>query len=96
LLQALHPTPAVSGLPKEEAFRFIEENEGYDRLYYSGFLGMLDAERETGIYVNLRCMHIAHDSLTLFAGGGLLASSSLEDEWEETEYKLKTMLDILE
>lgn len=96
LLKALHPTPAVSGLPKDEAYRFIQDNEEQDRLYYTGFLGMLDTERETDIYVNLRCMHIEKNSLTLFAGSGLLASSSLEEEWEETEHKLEVMLNILE
>lgn len=95
LLNILHPTPAVSGLPKEKAYQFIKENEGYDRLYYSGFLGMLDAKGETDIYVNLRCMHIEKSSLTLFAGGGLLDSSSFDEEWDETEYKLRTMLGIL-
>ncbi|MDR2815474.1 MAG: isochorismate synthase [Proteiniphilum sp.] len=96
LLKTLHPTPAVLGLPKNEACRFIQNNEGYDRLYYSGFLGMLDTEGETNIYVTLRCMYIEKKSLTLFAGSGLLASSSLDDEWEETEHKLQTMSDILE
>lgn len=96
LLKSLHPTPAVSGLPKEEAYRFINENEEQDRQYYSGFLGMLNSEDETALYVNLRCMQIGKKSLTLFAGGGLLASSSLENEWEETEHKLKTMLNIVE
>lgn len=95
LLKALHPTPAVSGLPKDEAYQFIRDNEEQDRLYYTGFLGMLDTEGETGIYVNLRCMHIEKKSLTLFAGSGLLASSTLDNEWEETEHKLRTMLDIL-
>lgn len=95
LLKVLHPTPAISGLPKDKAYRFIQENETYDRLYYSGFLGMLDPDKETNIYVNLRCMHIEKSSLTLFAGGGLLASSSWEEEWEETEHKLRTMLGIL-
>jgi len=95
LLKTLHPTPAISGLPKEKAYRFIRDNEAHDRLYYSGFLGMLKPEEETNIYVNLRCMYIGKSSLTLFAGGGLLASSSLDEEWEETEQKLKTMLGIL-
>lgn len=95
LLKSLHPTPAISGLPKDKAYRFIRENETYDRLYYSGFLGMLDPENETNLYVNLRCMHIEKSSLTLFAGGGLLASSSIDEEWEETEHKLRTMLGIL-
>ncbi|SCD21334.1 isochorismate synthases [Proteiniphilum saccharofermentans] len=96
LLKALHPTPAVSGLPKDEAYRFIQHNEEQDRLYYSGFLGMLDTEGETDIYVNLRCMHIEKNLLTLFAGSGLLVSSSLDDEWEETEHKLEVMLNILQ
>ena len=91
LLKVLHPTPAVCGLPKEEAYRFILENEGYDRRYYSGFIGWLDPNGRTDLYVNLRCMHIEDERLTLYAGGGLLASSELNDEWLETEKKLQTM-----
>ena len=91
LLKVLHPTPAVCGLPKEEAYRFILQNEGYDRRYYSGFIGWLDPEGRTDIYVNLRCMHIKDEQLTLYAGGGLLASSELNDEWLETEKKLQTI-----
>ena len=95
LLKVLHPTPAVCGLPKEEAYRFILENEGYDRKYYSGFIGWLDPEGWTDLYVNLRCMHIEDEQLTLYAGGGLLSSSELNDEWQETEKKLQTMRRIL-
>ncbi len=95
LLKALHPTPAVSGLPKEKAFQFIADHEGHDRRYYTGFLGMLDPSAETNLYVNLRCMHIGESLLTLFAGSGLLASSTCRDEWEETEQKLKTMASIV-
>ncbi|MEG1161366.1 isochorismate synthase [Bacteroides sp.] len=95
LLNQLHPTPAVCGLPKEEAYQFILENEGYDRRYYTGFIGWIDPAGRTDLYVNLRCMHIAPDRLTLYAGGGLLASSELEDEWQETEKKLKTMLSMI-
>lgn len=91
VLSLLHPTPAVCGLPKEAAYRFILENEGYDRSYYSGFIGWLDPEGKTDLYVNLRCMQIASSTFTLFAGGGLLASSELESEWQETKDKLETM-----
>lgn len=91
LLKQLHPTPAVCGLPKEETYRFILKNEGYDRRYYSGFIGWLDPKGKTDLYVNLRCMYIGHTSLTLYAGGGLLPSSQLEEEWQETEDKLQTM-----
>lgn len=91
LLKLLHPTPAVCGLPKEEAYQFIIDNEGYDRSYYSGLIGWLDPDGQTDLYVNLRCMHIKDDELTLYAGGGLLASSELNDEWLETEKKMQTM-----
>lgn len=91
LLNLLHPTPAVCGLPKEEAYQFILEHEGYDRRYYSGFIGWLNPEGRTDLYVNLRCMNIQPDTLSLYAGGGLLASSCPEDEWQETEDKLQTM-----
>lgn len=95
LLKYLHPTPAVCGRPKEETYRFILENEGYDRRYYSGFIGWLDPNGKSDLYVNLRCMHIGSEAFTLYAGGGLLASSSLEDEWQETEDKLQTMRTLL-
>lgn len=94
LLKALHPTPAVCGLPKEKAFQFIADHEGYDRRYYTGFLGMLDPSAETNLYVNLRCMQVG-SRLTLFAGSGLLASSTCLDEWKETEQKLKIMASIV-
>lgn len=96
ILNLLHPTPAVCGLPKEDAFHFVLENEGYDRSYYSGFVGWLSPTGQTDIYVNLRCANIHSDSYTLFAGGGLLPSSELEEEWNETEDKMKTMQNILE
>ncbi len=95
LLELLHPTPAVCGLPKEDAYRFILENEATDRGYYSGFVGWLSPGGRTDLYVNLRCVNIRSDRYTLFAGGGLLASSQLDDEWRETEEKMKTMQNVL-
>lgn len=44
ILEALHPTPAVCGLPKSKAMEFILSNEEYDREYYTGFLGELNSE----------------------------------------------------
>lgn len=95
LLKLLHPTPAVCGLPKEEAYRFILDNEGYDRRYYSGFAGWLDPGGKTDLYVNLRCMGIAEDSLALYAGGGILPSSTEEQEYQEWRDKLQTMLALI-
>lgn len=95
LLNLLHPTPAVCGLPKAAAYRFICQEETHRRRYYSGCLGWLRPEGDTSIYVNLRCMHIENECLTLYAGGGLLSSSNLQDEWNETEKKMQTMRRIL-
>lgn len=94
LLQALHPTPAVCGLPKREAFQFIVKNEHTPRRYYSGFMGPLGAD-ETHLYVSLRCMHIEGNTCHLYAGGGLLKDSSEEQEWQETEAKMETMRRLL-
>lgn len=91
LLHVLHPTPAVCGLPKRETFDFIIRNEHTPRRYYSGFMGMLDPDGETHLYVSLRCMSIEGDRCSLYAGGGLLKESTVEQEWQETEAKLETM-----
>lgn len=95
LLDALYPTPAVCGIPKEETRRYILDNEHTPRLYYSGFLGPLDPVGETHLFVSLRCMKIGA-GLQLYAGGGLLIDSREEREWEETEDKLNTMRHVFE
>ena len=91
LLHALHPTPAVCGLPKRETFEFITHNEHTPRRYYSGFMGMLNPASDTHLYVSLRCMNIEGNQYHLYAGGGLLKDSQEEQEWQETEAKLETM-----
>lgn len=91
LLQALHPTPAVCGLPKRETLGFILRHEHTSRRYYSGFVGMMAPAAETHLYVSLRCMDMAGRHCRLYAGGGLLRDSREEQEWNETEAKLETM-----
>lgn len=92
----LHPTPAVCGTPRDEALAFILENEQYDRLYYTGYLGPIDIEsRESQLYVNLRCASYIDGCAQLYVGGGITFASNPEDEWEETQKKLQTMLQVL-
>lgn len=95
LLQRLHPTPAVCGLPKEQAGRFILQNEHTDRSYYSGFVGLLQPAGQTHLYVSLRCMQFLPHGYRFFAGGGLLVDSVEQQEWEETEAKMDTMRRLL-
>lgn len=96
LLDTLHPTPAVCGLPKAEAERFIREKESGARRYYSGFSGLLSHEGDTRLFVSLRCMSIGSGHATLYAGGGLLPESEEQQEWEETEAKMETMKKVLD
>jgi len=92
LLSRLHPTPAVCGLPTEKARQMILNHESTPRKYYSGFLGpMMMPDNGTHLFVSLRCMEIGEGSVSFYAGGGLLAESREDDEWQETENKMLTM-----
>jgi isochorismate synthase len=107
VVNKLHPTAAVCGLPRKESRSFILEQEGYDREYYTGFLGELRLPLESSknnknrsasqLFVNLRCAKILADQqqAVLFVGGGITASSQPEKEWEETVAKSLTMKKVL-
>lgn len=95
VVKLLHPTPAVCGIPTLSANSFIMDNEGYDRSYYSGVVGLLNEKGETNLYVNLRCAEVLPHCLRLYAGGGILKESNVSDEWEETNYKMNTILSLL-
>lgn len=90
-VQRLHPTPAVGGSPKKEALEFINQHEGYDREFYTGYFGFTNA-KDFRYFVNLRCMQIFKASMVLYAGGGITKDSDAEAEWEETEVKMQTLL----
>lgn len=95
LINALHPTPAVCGLPKAVASAFILENEGYCRAYYSGFLGEISSSESTNLFVNLRCMQLENKLVSIYVGGGITADSIPENEWEETVAKTEVMKKVL-
>ena len=94
---ALHPTPAVCGTPQKFAKEFIHENEGYDREFYTGFLGPIRENGATAsLMVNLRCMKIENNTARIFVGGGITIGSQPSDEWQETQNKMQTMLQVLQ
>ena len=92
--QALHPTPAVGGVPKQMALDFIGRHEKLNRSLYSGFLGVFSPD-QTNLYVNLRCMSIQDYSATVYVGGGITEKSNPQDEWQEVLQKANTMGRIL-
>lgn len=95
MLHLLHPTSAVCGMPKEEALAFILKNEGYDREFYSGFMGPVNIGNESHIFVNLRCMQLAREKIILYAGAGITVDSDPQKEWDETAFKMDTLRSLI-
>jgi len=96
IIANLHPTPAVCGLPKMDSLHYILQSEGYDREYYTGYLGPIHlGEKNTRLFVNLRCLKYSSGQVTIYVGGGITADSNPESEWEETQYKSGTILEVL-
>jgi isochorismate synthase len=93
IVNRLHPTPATCGIPTKKSMSFIDEIEIHQRDFYTGYIGILNDKQQ--FFVNLRCMQIGADSTNLYLGGGITKSSNLDDEWEETERKAKTLESIL-
>jgi isochorismate synthase len=100
VIDTLHPTPAVCGLPKKKSKAFILENENYDRTFYTGFLGELNSSFEgntasSDLFVNLRSMQIQDNKAILYMGCGVTKESIPEKEWEESVNKSMTMKRVL-
>lgn len=95
IINALHPTPAVGGIPKSQSVQFILENEGYDRKYYTGFLGLFDSATQADLFVNLRSAEITDSGYNVFVGAGIVVGSDPEKEWIETQRKAKTFCQAL-
>lgn len=88
MLELLHPTSAVCGMPIENTKPWIEETENYDREFYAGFIGPVNFEDSTNLFVNLRCMKVDHGKIRFYAGAGITEDSIPFKEYEETEMKM--------
>ncbi|MBT1702571.1 chorismate-binding protein [Chryseosolibacter indicus] len=95
MLDLLHPTSAVCGMPLQPATDFIKQREGYDRSFYAGYLGPVNIDSNINIFVNLRCMQIFKTDAILYAGAGVTIDSIPELELEETEMKFNTLLNVV-
>ena len=94
LIEKLHPTPALAGLPKQKAIELIHKSEHHDREYYGGYIGPF-APNDFHYFVNLRSMKFDSYKCRIFVGGGIVSDSVPECEWLETEAKSKTLLALL-
>ena len=92
VLEALHPTPAVCGLPRDAALEFLREEEPFERGWYAGPVGWFDLDGN-GVFVPaLRCAVVRDLRWRLFAGAGIVEGSDPGLEWDETSIKFEPML----
>jgi menaquinone-specific isochorismate synthase len=96
LVEALHPTPAVGGLPPDRALRTIHETEPFDRGWYAAPVGWIDAAGNGAFAVAIRSAVATRRRATLFAGVGIVADSDPDREWDEIQLKYRPILDELE
>lgn len=95
MINSLHPTPALGGYPKKKALEFINKIESHNREFYGGYIGLVE-KNNIDLYVNLRSMEILNNNnIKLYIGGGITIDSNPENEWEETNDKAKTILNII-
>lgn len=92
LAEALHPTPAVCGVPLDEARSAIASLERVDRGYYSGLVGWSAANGDGEWVITIRSAEAYARTLRLFAGAGVVRGSDPEAELAETDAKLRTLL----
>jgi menaquinone-specific isochorismate synthase len=91
LVDRLHPTPALGGLPKEKAIVKIREQEVLDRGFYAAPLGWMDYQGNGEFAVSIRSGLIQGNEASLFAGCGVVADSDSESEYRETSMKFRPM-----
>lgn len=93
--RALHPTPAMSGMPQGEAVEAIRRVETTDREYFSGMSGVFSPNGDADIYVTIRCMRLSEAGVRLYSGVGLMPDSDPTAEAEESAAKRLTMKNII-
>ena len=95
LVETLHPSPAVAGVPTDAALEFLSRHEKFDRGWYAGPVGWLTPDGDGRFYVALRSVLLSPDECHLFAGSGIVEGSLPEKEEQETQLKLQTAMKAL-
>lgn len=93
IVSAMHPTPAVGGLPRTKAMEAIKSLEPFSRGLYAapiGYVGAQNCEFAVGIRSGL----VQENHLSLFAGAGIILESNPEEEWEEIEHKIGSWIKV--
>ena len=94
LVNALFPSSAIAGYPRKTALELISKYELHERSFYSGFLGTCKGSNSY-FFVNLRCLNIKDDKISLYVGSGITKDSDPDNEWIEILKKSETMLNVI-
>lgn len=94
LVKELYPTPAVCGVPKESALNLIEDLETEQRGLYSGIIGWFNFSGTVELVVGIRSALSTGNKVLVYAGAGIVADSNPDEEYQETEIKLKSILSV--
>ncbi len=92
--RALHPTPAVGGTPRAAAIAFQRAHEGFERGWYAGAVGARGPQG-LELCVGIRSALVSGNEAMVFAGAGIVAGSTPDSEWIETERKARALLGAL-
>lgn len=94
IIDALHPTPAMGGIPQQKSIFWIDQLEPHNRGYYSSFIGLF-SENFAEVIICIRCALIGKKNIFLFSGGGIILKSDFHNEWNELELKISQYLSLL-
>ncbi len=94
IIQLMHPTPAVGGIPKEKAIAAIRQLEHFDRGWYAAPIGYISQD-EAEFVVAIRSGLIRQNTLSLFSGAGIVEGSNSTSEWEEIENKISNFMKVI-
>jgi len=92
VLRATFPAGTVSGAPKVRAMEIIDELEPVKRGIYAGAVGYLGFHGNMDVAIALRTAVVRNGTLYVQAGGGIVADSQPDSEWQETQSKAKALL----
>ncbi|PIX04174.1 MAG: aminodeoxychorismate synthase, component I [Gallionellales bacterium CG_4_8_14_3_um_filter_54_18] len=95
LLQGCFPGGSITGVPKVRAMQIIEQLEPDRRGVYCGAIGYIGFDGNMDSNIVIRTLVYANDEICGWAGGGLVADSQVDAEYQETLDKASSMLELL-